>query len=568
MNTVRTLAVCCLFFYAQSGICQDKIWGMTALGGQQGYGVIYTTNADGSDYRVVHHFDGINGQLPESKLLKAPNGRLYGVTHSGGLHKSGVLFEIDQSGVFRKKVDFEEATTGSRVMGGLVWAPNGKLYGAAWSGGAHNDGTIFEYDIQGNTLRKVADFDNEGLGTGVFPFGSLVLAYDGKLYGTGYQGGKYTLGVIFQVDPSNGTLTKKYDLDFVTGNRPPFSLTLGTDGKLYGTAGGGGDHGFGTIFAFDPVTGKCEKLHDFDGPMTGADPLGTLTLGFDGKLYGTTSWGGQYNHGVIFSYDYHTRTFTRRFEFNEEFTGRAPRGGMLQSSNGKFYGTTELGGTLSQGVLFEFDPVNGNFVRKRDFSPATGGTPQSCEMILLRDRDDRAFQAITFQPEETIAIEDESIELPASTNSGLPVVYYSSDSEVASISKNKLLLNKTGTVTITATQSGNANFYPAPDIARVITVDSTARMNLITGIGSIHDASFNVLLQNPFNQTLRLQVNSAKEIPVTLILYSTTGQHLFETVAQTNSLIEIQAGVKPGLYLIDIQSTHGRKVLKVLCQIP
>ncbi|MEJ1237291.1 choice-of-anchor tandem repeat GloVer-containing protein [Chryseolinea sp. T2] len=569
MNTLRNLVLGCLLLSAQSGICQDKILGMTATGGEHDYGVIYTTNADGSNYQVIHHFDSINGSLPESKMLKAPNGKLYGITHSGGRHNGGVIFEIDQNGAYHKKTELEYYATGSGAMGGLTWAPNGKLYGAAWSGGVNHDGTIFEYDIVTNRLRKVADFSNEALSTGVFPFGSLVLAYDGKLYGTGYEGGKYTLGVIFEVDPNKGTLTKRYDLDFVTGNRPPFSLTLATDGKLYGMAGGGGEYGFGTIFAFDPATGNCEKLHDFDGPKTGSNPLGTLTLGYDGKLYGTTSWGGQYNDGVIFEFDYHTRTLVTRFEFDSNSnTGKAPRGGLLQSSNGKFYGTTEQGGTTSQGVLFEFDPHTDAFAIKRDFSRPSGGMPQSCELILVRNRDDRAFQAIQFEPFEKVSLEEKQIKMPPTATSGLPITYYSSDPDIASVSENVLSLNSTGTITITATQSGNASFQPAPDIARVITVDNESRTNLITGAG-VYDASFNVVLrENPFHGTLKLQVNSPRQTSASITLYTITGQRIHEATAETNAPVELQTNASPGLYLLDVQSPHGRKVLKVFCQNP
>src|SRR5690242_20408806 len=98
MKTVLSVFACLLFSTVHTANCQNKIWGMTAMGGNNDYGVIFTTNADGSSYEVVHYFDGVNGSLPESKLVKAPNGKFYGTTASGGIHNDGVIFEIDVSG--------------------------------------------------------------------------------------------------------------------------------------------------------------------------------------------------------------------------------------------------------------------------------------------------------------------------------------------------------------------------------------------------------------------------------------------------------------------------------------
>lgn len=566
MNPARIVAVCLLVFVAQSGHCQNKIWGMTAMGGTHGFGVIFTTNADGSDYRVIHHFDSVNGKWPESKLLKAPNGKLYGTTHSGGIHNDGVLFEIDPNGNFHKKIDFHDATIGSRLQGGLVLGQNGKLYGATWSGGTNYDGTIFEYDVANGTLKKLTDLNNEGLATGAFPFGSFVRAYNGKYYGTCYAGGKNTLGVIFELDPATGIVTKKFDFDFQSGDRPAFNVTLATDGKLYGVAGGGGVYGFGTIFAFDPLTSTCEKLHDFDGPATGAVPIGTLTLAYDGKLYGTTSWGGKNNTGIVFEFNYRSRTIVKRFEFDDINSGKAPRGGLLQSSNGKFYGTTEQGGVHSQGVLFEFDPSNGRFIKKLDFSSASGGSPQSNELTLLRDRDERTVQAINFDPEPTLDIGEPIVSLPATATSGLPVVYYSDDPAVASILNNELKIYKTGSVTITATQSGNADFLPAPDVARLLKVDSVAKTNLITGIMMKPEASFDVIVkENPFSGSLKFQVNS-KDHTANIVMYSMIGQRVHESQARTNTPIEFQMDFKPGIYVLGVETQQGRKLLRLLCK--
>jgi uncharacterized repeat protein (TIGR03803 family) len=565
MNHIRIVVILILAFHFQSGNCQNKIWGMTAMGGAEGFGVIFTTNADGSNYQVIHHFDSVNGSIPESKLVKAQNGKFYGTTLSGGIHNDGVLFEIDQSGNFRKKIDFHDATIGSRLQGALSLGYNGKLYGATWHGGTNYDGTIFEYDIASGQLTKLADLDNEGHATGAYPFGSLVLAYNGKFYGTCYAGGINTLGVIFELDPATGVVTKKFDFDAITGGSPAFNMTLATNGKLYGTTGSGGTYGAGTIFVFDPIEGSCVKIHDFDGPETGAVPLGTLTLAYNGKLYGTTSWGGQHNNGTLFEFDYYRQTIVKRFDFDEVNTGKAPRSGLVQSSNGKLYGTTEQGGIHSQGVMFEFDPGNGNFVKKLDFAMPNGGQVQSCEMTLLGDHD-RAVQRIDFDHLQTHDIEKPTLDLPATASSGLPLVYFSSDPEVASVLENQLKIHKIGTVTITATQPGNEIFQAAADVSRSLRVDSVAEAELITGIEQKPDAAFDVIVkENPFGNRLRFQVNSTQQRTAHVVLYTMKGERVYEGEAQINTMVELQMDFKTGLYLLGVESGKGRKVVKVLC---
>ena len=538
---------------------------MTAMGGSDGFGVIFTTNPDGSDYRVIHHFDSVNGSIPESKLVKALNGKFYGTTLSGGTHNDGVLFEIDQSGNFSKKIDFHDATIGSRLQGALTLGHNGKLYGATWSGGTNYDGTIFEYDVVKEKLTKLADLDNEGHAMGAFPFGSLVLAYNGKLFGTCYAGGTNTLGVIFELDPTTGVVTKKFDFDAITGGRPAFNMTLATNGKLYGANGSGGAYGYGTIFVFDPIEGTCVKVHDFDGPETGAVPLGTLTLAYNGKLYGSTSWGGQHNNGTLFEFDYYRKTIVKRFDFDEATTGKAPRSGLLQSSNGKLYGTTEQGGIHSQGVMFEFDPRNGNFVKKLDFTLPNGGQVQSCEMTMLGDYD-RAVQRIDFDLMQTHDIEKPTLDLPAMATSKLSLLYYSSDPEVASVSENQLKIHKIGTVTITATQPGNAIFEAAPDVSRSLRVDSVTEVELISGIEQKPDAGFDVIVkENPFKNSLRFQVNSKYQTTANVVLYTMRGERLYESVTQTNTAVEFHMDFNTGMYLLGVQSGNGRKVVKVVC---
>ena len=82
----------------------------------------------------------------------------------------------------------------------------------------------------------------------------------------------------------------------------PEGVILDKSGNLYGTTGSGGAYGEGVVFKLSPqADGKWNYtlLHTFNC-QDGAAPVGNLTFGPDGKLYGTTSIGGTYGGGVVF----------------------------------------------------------------------------------------------------------------------------------------------------------------------------------------------------------------------------------------------------------------------------
>ena len=148
----------------------------------------------------------------------------------------------------------------------------------------------------------------------------------------------------------------------------------------------------------------------------------------------------------------------------------------------------------------------------------------------------------------------------------IQLIYYSSDPEVASVSENELRIHKIGSVTITATQSGNADFYAAPDVARLLAVDSVAETELVTGIEKNLKTSFDVIVrENPFGGSLKFQVNSDYQSAANIVLYTMKGERIHESLEQTNTTVEYQLDFKPGIYLLGVQTDQGRKVMKVLC---
>src|ERR1700741_1489580 len=326
--------ICCIlhFVFCISYVqAQPQLWGMTPQGGE-GFGTIFKTDANGNNHQVMETFSpAIQGQNPVgTKLCEMPNGKLLGITSTDGLNNAGVIFEYDPaSNSYVKKIDLSSAN-GKTCNGYLLKASNGKLYGITSRGGANNRGVIFEYDYTANTYTKKIDFDSAG-GSPLFGIGSLIEASNGKLYGTTARGGANDEGVVFEYDYSTNTYIKKIDMDSATGSIPLGSLMQASNGKLYGMTRDGGDNNEGVIFEYDYSTNTYIKKADFSS-ANGRNPSGTLMEASNGKLYGMAS-GGATNDGVIFEYDYSTNTYTKKIDLFQPngWSGAS----MMQAANGK-----------------------------------------------------------------------------------------------------------------------------------------------------------------------------------------------------------------------------------------
>ena len=363
-------------FIATIGFSQTELWGMTAEGGEFSSGVIFKTDVDGTNQSVEHSFfTNVGITTIYVKLCEASNGKFYGTARMDGSGSAGVLFEYDPvTEVYTKKIDFQGASNGKNPEGGLYEASNGLLYGMTSRGGANDLGVLYSYDPSTNTLIKLFDFD--GTTNGSLPYGTLIEAPNGRLYGLTSRGGSNNAGILFEYNPVTSIFVKKVTFTGANGSRPYGTLMEASDNKFYGTTNLGGANSLGIIFSYTAGATSVTNEIDFNGAVRGSGPVGNLVEAPNGRLYGTASAGGANGDGTLFEYRLSNGSFVKKVDFSSAVSGDTPNGSLIYASNGLFYGMTRTGGANNDGVLYSYDYVSNTYTHRFDFDAGpTGDRP-------------------------------------------------------------------------------------------------------------------------------------------------------------------------------------------------
>jgi uncharacterized repeat protein (TIGR03803 family) len=317
------------------------------------------------------------------------------------------------------------------VQGALIEGKEGDvsyLYGTAFQGGPDGTGTVYKIRMDGTGFEVLAPFSAGQLVAGssdplnfdlnaharlknkdgVNPMERLVLGGDGFVYGVTRDGGANGTGVIFRVlttvppppaiphievlhefgavvvgDSTTDPVIPDTNVD---GAYPLGGMVL-SGGILYGTTSALGLNGRGTVFSIATNGTGFTVLRAFN-TTDGANPSGNLILTSDGMLAGTTQIGGTLPNddagqpvggtasGTVYKLSLDGATYSEQCVFTTTdvaLKGATPIGGVVQTSDGNFYGTT-ASGAYGFGIVYKCGTqYQGGVIGIRPFVDNSGG---------------------------------------------------------------------------------------------------------------------------------------------------------------------------------------------------
>ena len=166
------------------------------------------------------------------------------------------------------------------------------------------------------------------------------------------------------------------------GSFPDSGFIADSAGNLYGEALGGGTGQQGVVYKFENSQGSWTEnsLYSFVGGSDGAGPIGGLAMDATGSLYGTTDSGGSGSEGTVFKLALSGSNWVE--STLHSFAGGYSVSGLIFDSSGNLYGNTEYGGCCFSGVAYELSPAGGgwNYTVLYNFGGEYGGPSSTLAM--------------------------------------------------------------------------------------------------------------------------------------------------------------------------------------------
>ena len=364
-----------------AGLTMDKagnLYGTTYYGGGSKHGVVFKLIRKGGSFvfNTLHSFGNGEGIGPYAKVTIGPDGGLYGTTQTGisgpgcgGLGcGTGFRLSLPPTACISALCDWSESLV-YQFPGGndalpsaaVVFDQEGNMFGTT-TGDLGQYGNVYELQPSNGGWTQNVLYSFTGGEDGSIPQGDVIRDQAGNLYGVTFLGGTGNLGVVYQLVPTGDggwkeNVLHNFDNSY-DGGTPAGGLILDNAGNLYGTTGGGGGYGIGTVFMLSPAGGAWTStvLHSFSRYE---EPSASLTWDAAGNLYGTTLRGGKDRGGTIFKMTPGSGgwTYTVLKEFDDPCTdGCFPNSDVTIDASGNLYGTTEGGGTHGNGVVWQITP--------------------------------------------------------------------------------------------------------------------------------------------------------------------------------------------------------------------
>lgn len=391
--------------------------------------------ADDDDFSTLYKFQAPNsttgasplGSQPDSRPVLGPDHAVYGMTSDGGSNGTGVVYRFDlQSHQYRVLHTFSvldsngDNSDGAYPGVALTRGPGDVFYGMATSGGQNGNGTIFKITTCGEftLLHTFSALDaNAHNEDGAYPLRTIVVGHNGNLYGTTRIGGENTCGelpipnacgVVWMID---GAGNFRVLHQFTEDEGHAASLTEASDGFFYGCAvwpntslPNGQPLPSGILYRMGPWGGHFEVLYSFIQTDSlgenedGAECYEPLVETNPGVFYGTTRLGGTNGNGVVFRYSLSypgvvevLHEFSATNSNGENWDGANPYARLTSGEDGALYSTASNGGENGNGVVYRIRP-DGDFGVLHTFggtNPTTGANADGAipDFGLIRDSD-------------------------------------------------------------------------------------------------------------------------------------------------------------------------------------
>src|SRR5271165_1219898 len=398
IDVLHSFTCCSQGYLPLAGLTMDKagsLYGTTSTGGLsygggRCCGTVFKLTRKGSGWIFTPLYSfvgGSDGDNPEAPLVIGPDGSLYGTTLYGGSRTycdsgngCGTVFKLSPPATACKtalcgwKATVLHTFTGTSDggepgYGDLVFDQAGNLYGTTITGGVGNCnspsetcGVVYKLTPSNGGWTESVLYSFKGGSDGGNPYAGVIFDAAGNLYGTTALGGQYGNGTVYQLTPSGSGWVENILYAFHGGDdgvNPTGGLIFDQSGNLYGTTSAGGPGGGGTVFMLKPSNGNWtfSVAASFTGSGSAPGPSDSLIMDAAGDLYGTTASDGAYLTGSVFKLtpSHGGWTETDLYSFTCD-TGCYPHGSVLLDAKGNLYGTAELGGAGSGGIVWEIAP--------------------------------------------------------------------------------------------------------------------------------------------------------------------------------------------------------------------
>lgn len=344
-----------------------------------------THPAQAQTFTILHNFTGgPDGGEPIGGLTIDARGNLYGTANIGGQGTCppldagcGTVYKLSHAGsgwIFTLIYKFSGEPDGSAPYGGVVFGPDGALYGSTMGGGSdacqNGCGTVYRLRPQPTQCisalcpwRETVLYRFSGGSDAYDPTGDLTFDSSGKIYGTTYLGGISDMGTVWKLTPSGLSWDESLAYSFTgsgsDGGNPYGGVVFDNAGNMYVSASAGTASGLGAAIELSPSGSHWTEtsLHDFEGGEDGGFPVAGL-IDASGTLYGVTIIGP--TSGAT-AYEFTPAGGGWSFATISNLPpGYGPFGHLTADAAGNLYGMTQ-GGSVDKGTVFKLTPSGGGW---------------------------------------------------------------------------------------------------------------------------------------------------------------------------------------------------------------